>query len=124
MFFCSPLWLISASALTLKARTAAVVADNAMRRVLPLLEDDEYIFLPPQELMKLDCDTFLSRTLKRTTTMPIGSKKQISAACLDSAKFLLPAARCAAYPVSCHPTSGPPRNKTSHQILPLKSSSR
>jgi hypothetical protein len=37
MFFCSPLWLISASAAALKASTAEVVMDNAMTRVSPLL---------------------------------------------------------------------------------------
>src|SRR5436190_886327 len=51
MSFCSPLWLISASAVpALKVKTAKVVADNAMSRILPLLRDDECIFLSSNDL--------------------------------------------------------------------------
>src|SRR6266487_6780014 len=44
MSFCSPLWLIASALPALKARTAKVAADNAISRVLPLLQGNDCIF--------------------------------------------------------------------------------
>jgi hypothetical protein len=44
MFFDSPLWLIASALPALKAKAVETTADNAMTRVLPVPQNDAYIF--------------------------------------------------------------------------------